>query len=59
MSVGRWRCPDGWRADFISRELNEFEERGEFPQLTVICLPQDHTSGTSPGCPTPRGVRGG
>ena len=35
------------------RELAEFEARGEFPQLTIICLPNDHTSGTSPGCPTP------
>lgn len=46
--------PDGWRADYILRELKQFESRGEYPALTVICLPQDHTSGTSPNCPTPR-----
>jgi DNA-binding beta-propeller fold protein YncE len=45
--------PDGYRADFIIDELNEFSEKGEFPSLTIICLPNDHTSGTSRGCPTP------
>jgi hypothetical protein len=45
--------PDQYRADFILRELAELTARGEFPQLTIICLPNDHTSGTSPGFPTP------
>ncbi|MHB8974005.1 MAG: bifunctional YncE family protein/alkaline phosphatase family protein, partial [Pirellulaceae bacterium] len=45
--------PDQFRADFILRELHDFEQRGEFPQLVIICLPNDHTSGTSAGCPTP------
>lgn len=45
--------PDQFRADFVLRELAEFEKQGQFPQLVIICLPQDHTSGTSPGCPTP------
>jgi DNA-binding beta-propeller fold protein YncE len=45
--------PDQFRADFILRELAEFEKKGDYPQLVIICLPQDHTSGTSPGCPTP------
>lgn len=45
--------PDQYRADFILRELKEFEQRGEFPQLVIICLPNDHTSGTSANCPTP------
>ena len=45
--------PDQYRADFIIGELKEFVARGEFPQLTIICLPNDHTSGTSPGSPTP------
>ncbi len=45
--------PDQYRADFILRELAEFEKSGEFPQLVIICLPNDHTSGTSPGFPTP------
>jgi len=45
--------PDQYRADFILRELKEFEEKGEFPQLVLICLPNDHTSGTRRGTPTP------
>ena len=45
--------PDQYRADFVLRELADFEKRGELPQLTIICLPNDHTSGTSPGYPTP------
>ncbi len=36
------------------RELAEFEKRGEYPQLVIICLPNDHTSGTAPNCPTPK-----
>jgi DNA-binding beta-propeller fold protein YncE len=45
--------PDQFRADFILKELADYEQKGEFPNLVIICLPQDHTSGTSPGCPTP------
>jgi len=45
--------PDQYRADFILRELREYEQKGEFPQLVIICLPNDHTSGTSRNCPTP------
>ncbi len=46
--------PDQYRADFILNELAEFEKKGEFPQLVIICLPNDHTSGTKAGWPTPR-----
>jgi len=45
--------PDQFRADFILRELRAFESKRDYPQLVIICLPNDHTSGTSPGCPTP------
>lgn len=45
--------PDQYRADVVLRELAEFEQRGEFPQLVLICLPNDHTSGTKAHCPTP------
>jgi hypothetical protein len=45
--------PDQFRADFFLRELAEFEAKGEFPQLVLICLPNDHTSGTKKGWPTP------
>ena len=45
--------PDQYRADVILDELRDFEARGQFPSLVLICLPNDHTSGTSPQCPTP------
>jgi YVTN family beta-propeller protein len=45
--------PDQYRADYVINELKEFTARGTFPQLTIICLPNDHTSGTSKGTPTP------
>ncbi|OGV62891.1 MAG: phosphoesterase [Lentisphaerae bacterium RIFOXYA12_FULL_48_11] len=45
--------PDQYRADFIIRELKEYESRNEFPNLVIICLPNDHTSGTSKTAPTP------
>ena len=45
--------PDQVRADVVLRELAECEKRGSYPNLVIICLPNDHTSGTSRGCPTP------
>jgi len=45
--------PDQYRADFFIRELKAFEARGTLPNLILICLPNDHTSGTSKGSPTP------
>ncbi len=45
--------PDQYRADFFIRELKQFEEKGELPNLIFICLPNDHTNGTSKGTPTP------
>ena len=35
------------------KELGEFEAKGEMPRLTILRLPNDHTSGTVPGKPTP------
>lgn len=45
--------PDQFRADFFIRELKAFEAKGEWPNLVFICLPNDHTSGTGRGSPTP------
>ena len=45
--------PDVFRAAQFIKELEEFERQGKFPNLVIICLPNDHTSGTSPGSPTP------
>jgi YVTN family beta-propeller protein len=45
--------PDVFRAAEFIRELRQYEQQGGFPNLSIICLPNDHTSGTSPGAPTP------
>jgi YVTN family beta-propeller protein len=45
--------PDLFRADYFIRELREFEKLDNFPELILICLPHDHTSGTKEGSPTP------
>ncbi|HLX12127.1 MAG TPA: hypothetical protein VKS81_04875, partial [Bacteroidota bacterium] len=52
----------GWDLDYSDvdrvkewdRELTEYEHNGNLPQLEVIDLPNDHTSGTSKGKLTPR-----
>jgi hypothetical protein len=46
--------PDQYRADYFIKELKDYEAKGEYPNLVIICLPNDHTSGTSPKNPTPR-----
>jgi YVTN family beta-propeller protein len=45
--------PDVFRAAQFIADLRQFEHRGVFPNLTLICLPNDHTSGTKPDSPTP------
>jgi YVTN family beta-propeller protein len=44
---------DVYRADQFIRELRSFEAKGELPNLMIMLLPNDHTSGTRPGLPTP------
>lgn len=46
--------PDQARADVFIAALKRYEAAGQFPNLSILYLPQDHTSGTSPGHPTPR-----
>ena len=41
------------KADIFIRDLKAAEVRGTWSNLTVISLPDDHTSGTKPGVPTP------
>ncbi len=48
--------PDQIRADEFLREFHEFESNGKLPQLVVMTLNSDHTSGTSPGAATPRAM---
>jgi DNA-binding beta-propeller fold protein YncE len=45
--------PDVKRADRFIEELGRFEKEGSLPQLTILRLPNDHTSGTKVGKPTP------
>ncbi|QDV32291.1 bifunctional YncE family protein/alkaline phosphatase family protein [Tautonia plasticadhaerens] len=47
------KIPDVLRADRFLDELAGFEETGDLPGFSMIFLPQDHGSGTSPGMPTP------
>ena len=45
--------PDQFRAAQFMAELKDFEKNGNFPNLTIMCLPNNHTSGTKPNFPTP------
>ena len=46
--------PDQVRADVFLKELAGFEAAGKMPNLTILYLPNDHTTGLTPGDPTPR-----
>ena len=48
--------PDNQRVDVWLKEFREFEQSGRLPGLSIIRLPNDHTSGTSPGTWTPRSM---
>ncbi len=45
--------PDVFRAAQFIKELKRFEAAGQLPNLVIVWLPNDHTSGTKPGTPTP------
>jgi YVTN family beta-propeller protein len=45
--------PDVWRARYITNQIAEWEKSGAMPRFILICLPNDHTSGTKAGMPTP------
>jgi YVTN family beta-propeller protein len=45
--------PDVWRARYIANQVAAWDREGRMPQLILICLPDDHTSGTREGSPTP------
>ena len=45
--------PDVWRAAFFNRSLKAYAEHDSLPALTIFRLPNDHTSGTKFGSPTP------
>ncbi len=50
------KITDVLRAKTFIDELKEYENRegDQWPELIIIALPNDHTSGTRPGFPTPR-----
>src|SRR4029079_17734489 len=48
--------PDAQRVDIWLEEFKKFEQDGSLPQLSIIRLGGDHTSGTTPGTPTPRSM---
>lgn len=52
------RVADQIRADAFIKELNEFEKLpgDQLPELMILALPADHTSGTREGYPTPRAM---
>ena len=45
--------PDVWRAEQFVRSLKKFEAADNLPNLVILWLPNDHTSGTKAGSPTP------
>ncbi|HKP76878.1 MAG TPA: alkaline phosphatase family protein, partial [Longimicrobiaceae bacterium] len=47
---------DQHRADLWIAELEEFTRVGRMPALEIVRLPNDHTSGSRAGAPTPRAM---
>lgn len=45
---------DQYRAGEFIKEFREFEKNDNFPNFIIMLLPNDHTSGTEPGKPTPK-----
>jgi len=48
--------PDVYRAREFIKELKDFEAKGGLPNFMIMLLPNNHTSGTRPGMPTPRAM---
>jgi hypothetical protein len=46
--------PDQIRADVWLKEFQQFVRQGNLPDLQIMHLPGDHTSGGRPGRPTPK-----
>ena len=57
-SYGNHEFSDAMRADALIKELNDFEAApgDQLPELMVVALPNDHTTGIRPGFPTPRAM---
>jgi hypothetical protein len=48
--------PDVKKVEIFAAEFKQFVQQGAVPRLSIIRLPGDHTSGTSPGARTPRAM---
>jgi YVTN family beta-propeller protein len=48
------KVPDQVRIDYFLKEFRAAEQKGEWQNLVIVHLPQDHTSGTQQNMPTPR-----
>jgi YVTN family beta-propeller protein len=46
--------PDVWRAAQFIKSLKQFEAADNLPNLVILWLPNDHTSGTKTNSPTPQ-----
>ena len=46
--------PDALRLEAFLKEFREYEKAGQWQNFVIVYLPQDHTAGTKPDCPTPR-----
>jgi len=57
-SYGNHEFSDQMRADAFIKELNEIESMtgDQLPELMVMALPNDHTTGIKPGYPSPRAM---
>lgn len=44
------------RAEVWLKEFEGYKQNGNFPNLSIISLPNDHLAGTSPGYPTPQAM---
>ncbi len=51
-----FQAPDVLRARIFLRHLREWERSGTMPNLVLIQLPSDHTTGTTPGYSTPKAM---
>lgn len=47
---------DQYKATEFIKELHAFEKTGSFPNFMILSLPNDHTSATQEGFPTPRAM---
>jgi YVTN family beta-propeller protein len=47
------RIPDVLRMQAFLKEFAEYEKKGDWPNLVMVYLPQDHTAGVNPNFPAP------